>query len=408
MKYAMKLLGLSLLILWNAILCRAASEQTLYTFTGGNDGGNPYAGLIFDSKGNLYGTTVYGGTYAYGTVFELSPGPNGQWTENALHSFNPNEQDGIRPYASLIMDAAGNLYGTTEYGGLYGQGTVFEISPGPDGWTEQILHDFNPNGTDGFNPYANLIFDKHGNLYGTTYVGGNQDGGTVFELAPNPNGTWQETIIYNFDGTNGDGVYGGVVRDGSGNLYGTAQYGGEYRQGTVFELKHLPKSKWQIILLHSFDSENGDAFQPYSGLAIDKAGRLYGTTLYGGNDWPYGAVFEMKRVKGVWQESVIHSFNNTNDGFNPYGPLAIDSAGRLYGTTLESFIDGTAGAGTVFQLTLKKQNWDETILYQFSANGTAPGDPYCGVVLDSSGNIYGTTYYGGVPEGNGAVFEVTP
>jgi uncharacterized repeat protein (TIGR03803 family) len=407
MKTAIAAMALSLLIVGNSILCHGASEQVIYTFTGGKDGGNPYAGPILDSKGNLYGTTLYGGVYGYGAVFELSLGPDGQWTEYVLHSFNLDGQDGIRPYSSLVMDASGNLYGTTEIGGAYSLGTAFELSPGPNGWTEKILHSFNADGTDGYNPYANLILDTHGNLYSTTYYGGTGSVGTVFELSPNPDGSWKETIINNFDYTHGGEPYGGLVWDHSGNLYGTTEYGGDYQHGTVFELKHHAKGKWQEIVLHSFNPNDGDGFLPYGGLAIDKSNRFYGTTLYGGNTFANGAVFKVQRVKGVWQESVIHSFSDQNDGFYPYGPLAIDSAGRLYGTTWQSIVGGVGGAGIVFQLSRKKQVWQETILHQFVNPGDG-GNPYSGVVLDSLGNIYGTTYWGGDFGGTGVVFEVTP
>lgn len=407
MKNAITVLGLALLILGNSLLCRAASEQVIYTFTGGNDGGNPFAGPILDSSGNLYGTTVYGGTYGYGAVFELSPGPNGQWTETVLHSFNLDGQDGIRPYSSLVMDAGGNLYGTTEIGGAYSLGTVFELTPGPGGWTETILHSFNADGTDGYNPYANVVLDTHGNLYGTTSNGGSGSEGTIFELSPEPDGTWQETIIYNFDYTHGGVPLGGLVWDRSGNLYGTTEYGGNYQHGVVFELKHRPKRQWQEIVLHTFVPGAADGYLPQCGLAIDKADHLYGTTLYGG-DSDQGAVFEVMRVKGAWQESVIHSFSDVNDGINPYGPVAIDSAGNLYGTTFQSVVGGVGGAGIVFQLSLKKKLWLETILHQFGVNPGDGGNPYSGVVLDSSGNIYGTTYWGGNSGGTGVVFEVTP
>jgi uncharacterized repeat protein (TIGR03803 family) len=403
---ALSLTLLSALLLIAARPAQAQTEAVLYSFTGGNDGGNPYGGLILDGQGNLYGATVYGGTYGYGAVFELSPGPNGQWIETVLHSFNLDGQDGIRPYSSLVMDSAGNLYGTTYLGGTYGLGTVFEILPGLNGsWTEKVLHSFNSDGTDGFNPYANLVLDAKGNLYGTTYVGGTGSVGTVFELSPNPDGTWKETIIFNFDYTHGGEPYGGVVFDRAGHLYGMTQYGGDFTHGTVFKLERNHKAIWKETVLHSFNPGNGDGFNPMSGLAIDRSGRLYGTTLYGGDSWPNGAVFEMQRVKGQWQESVIHSFENVNDGFNPYGPLAIDSAGNLYGMTFQSYVGGVGGAGIVFQLSRKKHTWVETILHQFVAAGDA-GNPYSGPVLDSAGNIYGATYYGG--DGNGAVFEITP
>ena len=152
-----------------------------------------------------------GGTYGYGEVFELSPGPEGQWTETVLHSFNLDGQDGIRPYSSLLMDSTGNLYGTTYLGGIYGTyglGTVYEIMPGKGGWTEKVLHSFNSDGIDGFNPYGNLVLDAKGNLYGTTYVGGTGSVGTVFELSPNPDGSWQETIILSLDYTHGGEPYG--------------------------------------------------------------------------------------------------------------------------------------------------------------------------------------------------------
>jgi len=391
------------LLLLVATSMQAQTEIVLHNFNGKNGGGNPYAGPILDSSGNLYGTTLYGGKYGYGTVFKLSPGPNGKWVETVLHSFNLDGQDGIRPYSNLVMDSAGNLYGTTYLGGPNGMpvgaGTVFEIIPGKNGWTEKVLHSFNFDGPDGFEPYSNLVFDAQGNLYGTTSSGGTESSGIVFELSPNPDGTWAENIILSFDYTHGGDPQAGVVFDRAGHLYGTTQYGGDFTHGTVFELERQHNGTWKESVLHSFDPENGDGFNPMAGLVISPSGQLYGTTLYGGSDGS-GAVFEVEKVKGVWQESVIHSFNEDNDGTSPYGPLALDSAGNLYGTTVVSY----AGAGIVFELSKNKQIWDETIVYQFPPLGHG-GNPYSGVALDGTGNIYGTTYMGGRPAG--VVFEIT-
>ncbi|MBZ5574737.1 MAG: hypothetical protein LAO09_23015 [Acidobacteriia bacterium] len=401
------LLALVILIC-TACTWAATTESVLYTFSGGPDGGNPYAGLILDSKGNLYGTTVYGGDFNYGAVFELSPVGNGAWTETVLHSFNFDGQDGIQPYSTLVLDRSGNLYGTTNIGGVYGLGTVFKLHPNRDGsWTETILHSFNADGTDGYNPYANLILDQQGNLYGTTYYGGSQGGvGTVFELSPRSTGTWRERIIFDFNYTDGGEPYGGLVSDSAGNLFGTTQYGGIYQHGVVFALKRGPTGTWTEYVLHTFNPATGDGFEPYCGLAIDKAHHLYGVTLYGGFGW--GTVFQVAQIQGIWTETVIHNFSYGQDGINPYGPLAIDAAGNLYGTTWQSLIDNTGGAGIVFELSQTKPGvWQETILHNFYTAGDG-GNPYSGVVLDRAGNLYGTTYMGGVFPGNGVVFEVTP
>ena len=213
----------------------------LYSFNfNGTDGADPAAGLIFDAAGNLYGTTYGGGTYDWGTVFELTPAAGGGWTEKVLYSFLGGA-DGFFPAADLIFDAAGNLYGTTGYGGAYDNGTVFELTPtGGGDWTEKLLHSFsyNLNGMDGTYPQAGLIFDAAGNLYGTTVGGGNYGGGTVFELTPTAGGNWTETVLHNFNrnGTDGADPYAGLIFDGAGNLYGTTSFGDVYGDGTVFQL----------------------------------------------------------------------------------------------------------------------------------------------------------------------------
>lgn len=400
--------SLSALAMLAGTFAGAQTETVLYSFSGGPDGGNPYAGPILDSKGNLYGTTEYGGAYNYGAVFELSPGANGQWTETVLHSFNYDGQDGVRPYSSLVMDPYGNLYGTTNLGGTYDFGTVFLLHPNSDGsWTESILHSFNADGYNGYNPYANLIFDKIGNLYGTTYSGGYQGGyGTVFELSPGKNGSWHERVIHSFDYTDGSGPMGGLVFDPVGHLYGTTETGGTLQHGVVFAMKRGSNGTWTEYVLHSFNSATGDGWAPYAGLVIDRAGHLYGTTLYGGNT-ESGTVFEVAMVNGKVREKVIHSFINGQDGIDPYGPLAIGASGNLYGTTWQSLVNNVGGAGIVFKLSQTSPNvWQETILHNFVNPGDG-GNPYSGVALDSAGNVYGTTYAGG-ESGGGIVFEVTP
>ena len=215
------------------------TEKVLYNF-GGTDGAQPAAGLIFDAAGNLYGTTAFGGTSDKGTVFELTPAGGGTWTEKVL--FNFNGTGGANPQAGLIFDAAGNLYGTTFDGGAYNLGTLFELTPAGGGsWTEKVLHSFG-NGTDGSGPWAGLIFDAAGNLYGTTRYGGSYGGGTVFRFSAQ-----SEALLYSFSGADGKNPIAGLVLDAAGNLYGTTELGGASNQGTVFEITNTPAVPFQFV-----------------------------------------------------------------------------------------------------------------------------------------------------------------
>jgi uncharacterized repeat protein (TIGR03803 family) len=287
------------------------TETVLHNFNNdGSDGVNPYAGLTSDSAGNLYGTTFVGGAYSYGTVFELSRGVGGVWSETVLHSFNFLASDGASPFAGVILDSAGNIYGTTQGGGAFSGGTAFELKPAVGGgWTETILHNFIFSFSifDGYTPDGGLTFDAAGNLYGTTVSGvsnGSMTAGTVFKLSPATGGSWTETILYNFIGPKGFQPQSDLIFDAAGNLYGTAHFGGTGNaSGTVFELTPQAGGGWAVKLLYDFGKSNGSGgSNPVAGLIFDAAGNLYGTTLTGGSgpcpaDGPKGGcgtVFQLK------------------------------------------------------------------------------------------------------------------
>ena len=387
----------------------AATEKVLHNFQSNfRDGFNPDAGLIFDGSGNLYGTTFYGGAYGAGRVFELTPAKGGGWTEKVLHNFGKG-MDGFYPYAGLVFDSSGNLYGTTQSGGAYNYGTAFELTPkAGGGWTEKVLHSFNyPNAA---TPWAGLTVDSSGNLYGTTRSSGAYGVGTVFELTPKAGGGWREKVLHNFNGSNGkDGAspVAGLILDSSGNLYGTTSEGGAYVYGTVFELTPKAGGGWTEKVLHSFGGM-GDGISPYAGLIFDSSGNLYGTTSSGGSDG-YGAVFELTpKADGGWTEKLLHSFivNGKNDGYSPVSGLVFDSSGNLYGTTQSG---GAYYVGTVFELTPKVGGgWTEKIVHNFDSNNHKDGySPIAGLIIDATGNLFGTTYSGGT-YGYGTVFEIKP
>jgi uncharacterized repeat protein (TIGR03803 family) len=386
--------------------------QVLYSFKDHPDGFLPAAALAFDSIGNLYGTTYQGGLYYDGTVFQLTPGSGGQWTESALYSFD--ESDGADPEDSLLVDALGNLYGTTLVGGG-GQcsvscGTVFEMSPAADGgWNESILLNF--NGTDGANPAANLIVGKDGAFYGTTQDGGLLGRGTVFRLAKEPGGTWSESVLYSFKGGSGDGwsPSAGLVVDASGNLYGATYVGGShgkpYGKGTVFELKRDSKGNWTESILRSFDGH--DCVNPSAGLTMDATGNLYGVCPDGGPQGN-GAAFKLTRGgSGGWGLTILYAFPEHADGWGPVGTPIWDAKGNLYGVTAAG--GNTAcddGCGAVFKLTPRANGkWAYTVLHLF--NGQDGWLPEAGLIRDANGNLYGTTAYGGAHNA-GEVFEITP
>jgi uncharacterized repeat protein (TIGR03803 family) len=401
-----------------------SKERVLHSFKGTDGGGLP-GGVIFDSAGNLYGTTQAGsGTHIDGTVFELIPGAKGGWTEKVLHTFH--SKDGWQPLTGLVLDTAGNLYGTTSLGGSAGEGgdgTVFELTSGGNGrWTEKVLHSF--SGTDGIYPAAGLIFDTAGNLYGTTKLGGAgsacQGGcGVVFELSPGADDKWTEKVLHSFKGTDGRLPAAGLIFDQSGNLYGTTQLGGTATAcqdgcGVVFELSPGVNGKWTEKVLHSFKGTDGS--DPEAGLIFDGVGNLYGTTLDGGT-YGYGAVIEMMpQADRSWTVKVLHSFNNDGkDGRYPQAVLIFDSAGNLYGTTAYGGTGtGCSGqfalCGTVFELTPGgKGRWTEKILHSFVGNGKDGVGPEAGLILDVTGNLYSTTAAGGAGLGlYGTVFEVAP
>jgi uncharacterized repeat protein (TIGR03803 family) len=284
----------------------AWTETVLHAFTGSpSDGGVPYfAGLIADSSGNLYGTTYFGGTSNDGVVFKLTPPAtaSGAWTETVLYSFCSLSScsDGEYPYAGLIADSSGNLYGTTFEGGASGEGTVFKLTPGG---TEKVLYSFKGYPSDGSFPYAGLIADSSGNLYGATYTGGNtSDGGVVFKLTPpaTASGAWTETVLYYFCSlsscSDGADPYAGLIADSSGNLYGTTAGGGARLGGTVFKLTPpaTASGAWTETVLYSFCSLSScsDGAYPEASLIADSSGNLYSTTPSGGASGA-GVVFKL-------------------------------------------------------------------------------------------------------------------
>jgi len=373
--------------------------RVLYRFQGGSvgDGQYPFAGLTADSAGDLYGTTSAGGDTGPGIVFKIAP----DGTETVLHTFRG--PDGGRPAARLTLDEAGNLYGMTMEGGRgceVGCGTVFRLAP--DG-TETVLHSFRNNRRDGQHPTSGVIMDAAGNLYGTTPGGGNKGCGlhgcgVVFKIAPDET----ETLIHLF-GAAGDGATpsSGLIMDNAGNFYGSAEEGGSAGGGTIFKL--APDGT--ETELYSFRG-GSDGESPSGDLVMDQAGNLYGTTVLGGNgmgcsvNGGCGTVFKLS-PNGT--ETVLYAFKGGNDGYEPLTGVIADAAGNLYGTTPKGgdpHCGNHQGCGTVFQIA---PDGTETLLYAFFKNHQGR-DPFAGLVADKNGNLFGTTVGGG--DRFGTVFEV--
>jgi uncharacterized repeat protein (TIGR03803 family) len=398
------LLAVSLALL-PLILASAAQAQfaDVYEFLGGPGAETPIGPLIADADGNLYGTTLGGGVYGYGTVYEL-PATGG---ENVLYSFTGGA-DGAFPVGGVLRDGKGNLYGTAQYGGnlsstcplAEGCGVVFVVNPNGK---ERVLHTFTGGG-DGSAPAAGLTRGAGGNFYGTTYYGGSYAEGScvdagcgvVFRLDLEGN----ETVLYQFLGQpDGELPLAPVVPDSAGNLYGTTLAGGisggtctEYGCGVVFKLD----SSGNETLLYTFTG-GADGGSPGSGaLSLDPGGNLYGTTGYGGDvcgaPGGCGVVFEVSPT-GV--ENVLYGFADGTDGGYPSGGVVRDGRGNLYGTTAWG---GSDNAGVVFSLSPAGQ---ETVLHSFDvSDGFQPS----GTLMFYKGNLYGPTGYGG-RQGDGVVFR---
>jgi hypothetical protein len=419
------------------------SEIVLHNFSGGKDGAVGANQLAADSAGNLYGTTWDGGNssaacgayFGYpsysgcGVVFKLTPRKGGAWKETVLHTFSGGK-DGALPVGGVVLDSAGNLYGTTWFGGdrrpancnltglIPGCGVVYKLTPTEDGpWTETVLYTFT-GGSDGAYPYSGVTLDSSGNVYGTAVAAGymltcNTGGsgcGVVFKLTPAPSGPWTESVLYAFTGgTYGNGPYGGLTFDASGNLYGVTKEGGDTSVncfgpgfpgcGVVFELTPTPSGPWTETVLHAFTG-GADGSNPYMGVTLDAAGNVYASTDSGGDLTSYscrkqaipgcGVVFEL--TQGTWEETVLYTFTGGSDGIGASSPVILDSYGNLYGTFWSG---GGSGNGGVYKLTPAGQGpWTESELYAFTG-GADGGEPQGSLLFDSAGNLYGMTFYGG-------------
>ncbi len=385
-------LSIQLLI---AAPAQAQTETVLYTFQDSPDGSASQSSLTFHG-GSFYGTTSNGGPYGYGTVFKLSPNGNGGWDETVLYSFTGRADGAFPERSNVIFDSLGNLYGTTGFGGDLtcgmGCGVVFELSRGESGWTETVLHSF-ANGADGALPVGGLIMDPAGNLYGNTCCG--NVGGTVFELSRSGD-VWTEQVIY----SGFAGGVSGLTMDPAGNIFGTGA-------STVFELSPNGNSGWNPAVIYTFPRDRG-----LGTLALDPLGNLYGTTAPANGP---GTVSELSLGKtGTWKKKNLHVFKGVKagDGNKPLAGIVLDADGNLYGSTLYGGIydqDIRLGEGTVFELlapTGGHGSYTEKILWSFDeTDGALPAG---GLILDSAGNLYGTTSQGGVGGITGVVFEVTP
>jgi uncharacterized repeat protein (TIGR03803 family) len=410
----------SVLVLLVASVGRVQAQTLtrLYDFQS-NQGDMPIAGLAMDRAGNLYGTASRGGIQ-FGSAYQLSRKDSG-WVFNLLHTFIGNgTNDGAIPYAGLTFGPDGALYGTTYQGGgdasgqcFYGCGTVYNLRPPPSAckaalcpWNETVIYRF-AGGADGAYPgYGNLIFDRAGNLYGTTTYGG-AGWGTVYELTPS-NGGWTETVLYRFSGAaDGWRPWGPVTLDAAGNLYGTTYYGGnpgcgQDGCGTIYQLSPSAAG-WKHTVLYSFQGGD-DGELPTAGLVFDTSGNLYGGTRLGGSGTG-GTIFQLTPSVNGWTFNLLCGLSGAspyNEG--PVNNLTFDAAGNLYGTARYD----PDGVGMLFQVVPQGDGWTCNLIYSFRLSGEyGPDQPNGSVILDSNGNIYGTTAYGG-RSGAGTIWKITP
>ena len=409
MKPLCRLLLFAAIIFYFSIPSQAQSFTVLHTFTGGDDGGMPSASLTVDAAGNLYGTATIGGGRSSGTVFELTNKASG-WTFTTLYTFTGGS-DGGRPRSSVVFGPDGRLYGNTYAGGnplcSGGCGTVYSLNPQPHTcasancpWQETTLYQFS-NFYDGEAvPWGNLSFDAAGDIYGTTIAAG----GIAYKLTSAPQG-WTYQIAYSFNDFFGPKEpYAGVLPDRAGNLFGTTYAGGQpncWRMqdcGTVFELSPAGSS-FTLTVLHYFDGNDGGI--PIGGLIADQAGNLYGANSI-------GFIYKLTPTDGGWSFSTLATVQGTCQAFllgpscGPWDTLAMGPDGSLYGS---AYALGAYGYGSVFRLTPSNGSWVYTDLHDFT-NGSDGSFPVGGVTLDANGNLYGTTTNGGA--GLGTVFEITP
>jgi hypothetical protein len=428
-------------------------EKVLYSFQGLPDGAYPAGGVVFDKAGNLYGATTYGGANncpgvgQCGTVYQLQPPlqKGKPWREKTLYIFKgANHNDGSSPSGGVLMDSAGNLYGTNAYGGsgkcqLFGSrtgcGTIYQLIPPKEKngvWTEKVLYSFQ-GGKDGQFAWGDLTFDSAGNIYGATQYGGGfgscndpfyKNCGTVFRLSPpkTKGGKWTEKVLHGFkSGNDGANPNGGLVLDSKDAIYGTTFYGanqgcdGRTSCGTVFKLTPTKSDAWTEQQLLRFKSDASMGGNPAAGVIFGANGDLFGTTSWGGHDPinDVGTVFRLTRGKGgVWQETLLHSFTDGSpDGQRLLAGVVFDTNGNLYGA---ASMGGNSFAGTAFKLappTGGRKKWVYNVIYEFSKFPDAAA-PESNLTLDHVGNMYGTSLYGGAGfacQGHcGTVYEIQP
>jgi uncharacterized repeat protein (TIGR03803 family) len=378
--------ALALAILLLFAMSRPAQAQTLtilYSFAGPPDGANPFAGVVRDSAGNLYGTTYTGATSGYGTVFKVDSKGN----ETVLYSFTGGD-DGGSPVGGVVRDTEGNLYGTTQFGGGSGYGAVFKVDKSGN---ESVLYSFQGGLGDGCNPYGGLVRDKDGNLYGTTPSCGKSNNGTVFKVAKNGH----EGLLHSFAGgkDGADPLYTALLLDTKGNLYGVTAEGGSQNDGVVYKLSASRK----LTVLHTFTGGTTDGCFGHGTPVMDKQGNLYGTTSRCGT----GSEGTVWKVSPKGKETVLYNFaGGTSDGANPIAGVILDAHGNVYGDTDSG---GTSDNGTIYELSKGKR----TLLHSFAGGPSDGGTPYGGVIRDAKGNLYGTTLEGGT-EREGTVWKLTP
>jgi len=384
----------------------ASTSQVVYSLAGDEDGEYPDTDLIIDSAGNIYGTSVLGGDFGTGTVFQLTPSGSG-YVHTVLYSFTGGA-DGGQPYKGVTLDAQGNLYGTAVVGGTggicagEGCGVVYKLTKNGSTWTQSVIYNFTGK-NDGYGPGSGVTFDKAGNLYGTTPTGGAKSMGVIYELSPSGS-SWTFKVIHTFsggsDGTGGSA--GRLLLDSAGRLYGVCTVGGANGAGVAYKLT-LVQGTWKFQTLYAFKG-TPDAGFPYGALSMDSSGNLYGTTYYSGAN-NLGSVYQLALKGGVWTENLLYSFKGGTDGASPISNVNVDPSGDLYGTTSEG--GGRCSCGAIYRLTLPRGGqWTESVVYRFK-NTPDGGFVYNGMVPDSSGHYFGSTVHGGTA-GEGAFYQFTP